>query len=281
MFKQLALATALAAAFASAHAVPAAVVSNGTLSAALDNAGNFDSGTDTGLGISYGGVEYLKWGVYSSWYCFMDCLPGHVAQFGSNPFGAVTVPVGTSAATTFALGGWSFSQTVFAAAPNKLTVHLNLTNNTGRDVAGAMWGVGLDPDQDIPFGGGFTTLNTIQGQGANAAVEAVGAYGGYSVVLANDTSAAATAITAYINMGNCCGAVDPATAIAAAQLVGTNTYADDSISLAYQLGTVANGQTVSIGYSYTFSAPVPEPGSYALMLAGMGVIGFLARRRRG
>ena len=27
--------------------------------------------------------------------------------------------------------------------------------------------------------------------------------------------------------------------------------------------------------------PVPEPETYALMLAGIGVLGFLARRRKG
>lgn len=40
-----------------------------------------------------------------------------------------------------------------------------------------------------------------------------------------------------------------------------------SSALAFQLDQVA-------------TAPVPEPGSYALMLAGMGVVGLLARRRK-
>ena len=277
MFKQLGLSAALLLAFGVAQAGSVYVTNGGAggVQATIEDSGNFDSAALPGL--AYQGVEYLNWGTYSSWYWFHDGSASQIAQFGTNPFGATTVGVGGAAATTFALGGWSFSQTVFAAAPNKLTVHLNLTNNTGAAVSGALWGVGLDPDPDIPFGGGFATLNTVLGQGNAAAVSAVGALGGYSVTLANDTSAAATAITSYINLGNCCVAVDPADAILANQGVGTTNYGDDSISLAYQFGTIADGQTVSIGYSYTFAVPEPEP--FALLLGGLGVVMFVARRR--
>jgi hypothetical protein len=42
----------------------------------------------------------------------------------------------------------------------------------------------------------------------------------------------------------------------------------------YSLGT---GTNVAIALTVS---PVPEPGTYALMLAGLGVVGFLASRRR-
>lgn len=34
------------------------------------------------------------------------------------------------------------------------------------------------------------------------------------------------------------------------------------------------------GESYIFSSAVPEPGSYAMLLAGLGLVGYAARRRR-
>jgi hypothetical protein len=33
-------------------------------------------------------------------------------------------------------------------------------------------------------------------------------------------------------------------------------------------------------FNETFSAPVPEPETYAMLLAGLGALGFVGRRRR-
>jgi len=46
----------------------------------------------------------------------------------------------------------------------------------------------------------------------------------------------------------------------------------------------SDGQVISASYSGGLNAfpaaPVPEPETYALMLGGLGVVGFIARRRR-
>lgn len=41
----------------------------------------------------------------------------------------------------------------------------------------------------------------------------------------------------------------------------------------------AGGGSADWTYSLEVSAPIPEPETYALMLAGLGVLGFVARRR--
>lgn len=36
----------------------------------------------------------------------------------------------------------------------------------------------------------------------------------------------------------------------------------------------------ALGYNISVAPPIPEPSTYALILAGLGAVGFLARRRK-
>jgi hypothetical protein len=65
-------------------------------------------------------------------------------------------------------------------------------------------------------------------------------------------------------------------------------FADGRNTAALWLGTLADGMTITSasGHDYSVdptavvSAPVPEPESYVMLLAGIGVLGFVARRRK-
>jgi len=282
MYRKIVLAAALAAAFGGAQAA-STLITNGTLMATVADNGTFDT---AGPMLQWHGVDFVIPGTPASWFVFDNGTSTSTSYSVTGTFafpGSKTYPAGSAASTTTVIGDWSFTQTTAAVSANKLTVHLDITNNGKSPVTGAQFSVGIDPDQDMSALGGYSTFdtkNTILGAGGSAAVSATGARTGYTVTLANTTSAAATAVAAYIDgVHGCCGPVTPAEVFFGAQAVSFSNYVDDSINLGYKFGTIGVGDTVSIGYSYTFSAAVPEPETYALMLAGLGAIGFIARRR--
>ena len=286
--KLAAVAVASALSFG-AHAA-SATLTNGGLTAVIGDNGVFDpSGA---MGLNYNGVEYVNidnrasWGVLSvggvnSFQSTNGAWPGtkitnDLGSLTSGPlFGATTTIVSS-------FGAISMTETVRAVTPNTLSFSWTFTNTGKEAVREVMWSFGFDPDQG--GSGKNITTNTILGTGAAAAVQAVDFYGmGRSVILRNTTGAGPVAIAGFIDekFHGCCGPVTAAEVFAGAQAVGWGNNADQSINLGWNLGTLsANGvagDTVTIGAHLVFA--VPEPETYAMFLAGLGLMGAVVRRR--
>lgn len=281
-----AVALALCGAFVTGAQAAGVTISNGLTSATIDDAGYFSSSSPTGM--SFNGREFVNLGTWSSnWSLNANGASVAIADevTGSNPLATVAFgPIVGSISVVTNLGGggggWALTETVSIPTSGPTSGHIavtiNLTNNTGADADHVQWGVGFDPDQGVPVGAGFGTTNEILALGGDSAVKAT-SLDGYFVTLHNTTSAGAFSIAPYIDPLSCCTPVDPGVMLAAGQAVGSYGFSDSSINLAYDLGTIANGHSVSFGYEYILA--VPEPETYAMLLAGLGLIGFSARRR--
>jgi hypothetical protein len=67
----------------------------------------------------------------------------------------------------------------------------------------------------------------------------------------------------------------------AGQLPGSFGFSDSSINLAFTLGkagVLQDGESTVLGYELIMG--VPEPETYAMFMAGLGLMGFIARRRK-
>jgi hypothetical protein len=262
-------------------------ISNGSITASINDAGTFAGWADPGgpvagtPGLNYTGTEFTNIDTPSSWFWLKAGGTDYISQYGSSLLGTTTVGAGGDLAFTYNTGSLGLLETWHLTSPNTLSVSVQIHNGGTADLSDVMWNAGLDPDQG--GSGRNTTTNTILGLGNNAAVSAADyMYGtNKTISMVNTTSASAYDIAAYISAGYpyyCCGAVDPSFALAAAQAVGFSTVSDDGISLSYNLHNLGAGQTATIGYDYVFAA-VPEPETYAMLLAGLCLVGFSARRR--
>jgi hypothetical protein len=101
-----------------------------------------------------------------------------------------------------------------------------------------------------------------------------------SISRSADTGLAITGLSLYnstgtlVSSGNMLqsGTVDVWT-ISSSNLAAGNYYLQVS-------GNLVGNTAAAFGGAISMAAPVPEPETYGMMLAGLGVLGFLARRRK-
>jgi len=286
-FKKTCIALALAGGFVSVANAAPTVISNGGTSATIADSGVFSSSTALGLN---NGVEYINHGTWASNYTLRDSTgiiaTANQAAFGpvdsSNPFSAVPFGATVNAVSTIgSVSGWGFLSTATITPGGHLVYAITITNNTGIDSVGAFWGFGLDPDQGIPGTSSFNTTNVITGVGLLSSVTATSS-DGYFLTLRDVTGAGAQLVQPYVDPTNCCAPVDPLLMYSAAQGAGSYGFFDHSINLAFTLGkdgVLKNGESTVLGYEL-ITGVVPEPETYAMFMAGLGLMGFIASRRK-
>ncbi len=119
----------------------------------------------------------------------------------------------------------------------------------------------------ISFSGGAGTSFTL---GANPPSLPGGNTVGFTSDFAFDSDAPGGPPVNGINMGE--------TAIFQITGAAEGDFNAGSLFAGVHVRSLLNGNSESLVTVPT--APIPEPGTYALMLAGLGMLGFMARRRR-
>lgn len=249
---------------------------------------DFTLGVGTGLRFdptgsgNFGNNDLLLRGLPYAFYSVGTAFGASSAIYGSNTFGTTTVDDSAGAslhATTTggSFDGIGFTQRIsFDASQSVVQVAVEFRNGSANPVTQLVYGVGFDPDPDSTSNSSTATDNLIGAQGKGASVTATGPKTLVGITLADTTTAGTSyGVFASIRKNK---TTDPYNLNAAVD----DGNGDNTINLGYNLGTLNPGDSKTINYEYRlFAAPIPEPGSYAMMLAGLALVGFGARHRPG
>jgi hypothetical protein len=157
-----------------------------------------------------------------------------------------------------------------------------------RDLDNIAFARSIDPDPDVNTFGSFATNNQRGNSlfGINDFIGAAGPRTGLTIGLLNLSGTDFVSGTS-IN-SSCCNNVNPFNVLSnSAGGLGLTSTGDHSLNMAWRIGNMTGGQSVALTYAYVFGdnietvgGGVPEPTSWAMLIAGFGLVGGAARRRR-
>ncbi len=286
-FSKIALAAASFVASATVLAAPVAI-QNGYVRAGVSDYGTLGSDSTTSPGIlfdptgkgNYGINDFLTPGdPFEGFYVTSSAGSAGANNDGVDGFGfnSPTALSPTSATWSGSSGAYGITNTytlTTAGGRSEIAIHTVLTNTSGSDITGLQFLRTLDPDPDVNAYGSYFTNNVVL---SNSTACGSGPKTGQTICIDADSSITHNA-----------GVSADWTTDPSAYLAGLNDGdGDNAIGLAFDIGNLAAGQSVSLDYDYAAGATisvvtpsVPEPTDFALMVAGLGLMGVVARRRR-
>lgn len=156
-----------------------------------------------------------------------------------------------------------------------------------KDLTGVAFSRSIDPDPDVNTFGSFSTVNQRGNSlfGIDDFVSGSGPRTGLTLALIN-LNGSTFAHSTQIN-SSCCSNINPFNVLNhTGGDTGLSSTGDYGLNLAYNIGDLANGNSVTLTYAYavgdkveTTGSGTPEPETWALMLVGFGFVGATMRRR--
>lgn len=278
-FFAISVAIALVLALSSASQAASFVLSGDVLDVGVAESGALiNSGVTTGISykLAWPGNDYLTPGTPFEFYSI-----GANGSYGtaggwtinSNPFGLTSANLSAGsllhAQTTgaaFLVGGASLILTqnvFFDKASNRINFSVDILNAGSVPVENLVYARGLDPDQDVNVGGGFSTINSILGAGR---VRALGPDTGLYIDIVDITGGGVPTVDEEWD-------TNPYNLL----IAHNDGNGDYTINMAWLIGELGAGRSYEIDFYYEVNV-VPEPAT--MLLLGSGLLGLAGYARR-